>query len=68
MRPIKEKGRIHRQTVPRSNGQHRWDQAYWHLLQWAKELRPGLPQPEERNASSDLCPGLDDPAGPDPDH
>jgi hypothetical protein len=67
MRPIKQEGRVRRQTVPRKDGPHRWDLAYQHLLRWAREARPGLRPQEEKNASSDLCPGLDDPAGPDAD-
>jgi hypothetical protein len=67
MRPIKQEGRVRHQTAPRRDGQRRWDQAYQHLLRWARELRPGPPQQEEKHESSDLCPGLDDPAGPNAD-
>jgi hypothetical protein len=59
---------VRRQTVARSDGQRRWDQAYQQLLRWTRETCPGLPRQEEKHASSVLCPGLDDPASPDTDH
>jgi len=65
---MNQKWTIRRQTVARSDGQRRWDQAYQHLLRWTRETPAGLPPQEEKDASSVLRPGLDEPASSDPDH
>jgi hypothetical protein len=32
---MKRQWRLRREVTPVEDGQHRWDQAYQHLLQWA---------------------------------
>jgi hypothetical protein len=34
---MKRKRKVHRSTVERSDGQHRWDCAYQCVLRWASE-------------------------------
>ena len=57
---------VQRQFLPTPAGWHRWDRAYQLLMQWANEQQEHHPQ-EEMYASSNVCPGLDHPAGADAD-
>jgi hypothetical protein len=64
---VKQHWKVRRQTVPRSDGARRWDQAYQHLLRRTTPPQVVLQSEEVQDASSALCPGLDHSAGAGPD-
>jgi hypothetical protein len=37
---MKRQWKKHRQFVPNTDGEQRWDRAYQYLLQWVKEVEP----------------------------
>ena len=64
---------VHRTVSLRPDGQRRWDLAYQLLAQWSREhspepTLPPAPAQEVTDGSRALCPRVDPPTGPDPDH
>ncbi len=68
----------HHQGVP--DADRRWDRAYQQLLAWSQLTPPAppggpsysnsnsIPRQEVEDAHRSLCPGLDRPPDPGPDH
>ena len=69
---------LHRQRQAVPDADRRWDRAYQQVLAWSHPAPPGVPvSPSYRNSSQrqevtdayrSLCPGLDRPPDPGPDH
>jgi hypothetical protein len=75
---MKRQWRIRRHFQAATDGTQRWDHAYQHLLEWARQPFPGngarlpglqpSPAQEEDYEHGDLCPRVHRAADPSPNH
>jgi len=75
---MKRQWRIRRHFQAATDGTHRWDQAYQHLLEWAQSSAPSTgvpllasppaPGQEEDHEHGHLCPRINRTANPSSDH